>query len=68
MYKVYNSHVLVETSDLNYELIHFNFGTNVSDGGVLEYTDFYKLESGYLKIPESSDVKRKSLPHGFNGD
>jgi len=69
-YKVYNSQVLVVTSDLNYEFIHFYFGTNdhVSDGGVLEYTDFCKLESGCLKIPESSDVKGKTMPYGFNGD
>jgi len=69
-YKVFNSQVLIVTSDLNYEFFHFNFGTNdhVSDGGILEYTDFCKLESGYLKIPESSDVKGKIMPYGLNGD
>jgi len=69
-YKVYNSQVLKVTLDLNYELIHLYFGANdhVSDGGILEYTNFCKLESRCLKIPESSDVKGKSMPYGFNGD
>jgi hypothetical protein len=69
-YKVYSSQELVVKSDLNYDFIHFYFGTNdhVSDGGVLEYTDFYKLGSGCLKIPESSDVKGKTMPYGFNGE
>lgn len=57
-YKVYNSQVLVVTSDLNYEFINFNFGANdhVSDGGVLEYTDFYKLESGCLRMFENTRI------------
>jgi hypothetical protein len=47
------------------------FGTNgrVSDGGVLEYTNFYdKLQNECLKIPESSDVKGRKLPCVFIGD
>jgi len=41
----------------------------VSDRGVLEYTDFYdKLQTGCLKIPESSDVKGSKLPYVFIGE
>jgi hypothetical protein len=53
-YKGYNSQVLIGIADSNYEFIYFNFGTNghVSDGGVLEYTDFCdKLHTECLKIP-----------------
>ncbi|GFG30241.1 hypothetical protein Cfor_04249, partial [Coptotermes formosanus] len=63
--------VLIGIADSNYALIYFNFGTNgrVSDGGVLEYTDFYdKLQNECLKIPESSDVKGRKLPYVFVGD
>jgi len=70
-YKGYNSQVLIGIADSNYEFIYFNFGTNgrVSDGGVLEYTDFYdKLQNECLKIPESSDVKGRKLPYVFVGD
>ena len=70
-YKGYNSQVLIGIAGSNYEFIYFNFGTNgrVSDGGVLEYTFFYdKLQTECLIIPESSDVKGKSMPYGFNGD
>jgi hypothetical protein len=70
-YKGYNSQVLIGIADSNYALIYFNFGTNgrVSDGGVLEYTDFYdKLQNECLKIPESSDVKGRKLPYVFVGD
>ena len=70
-YKGYNSQVLTGIVDSNYEFIYFNFGTNghVSDGGVLEHTDFYdKLQNECLKIPESSDVKRRKLPYVFIGD
>ena len=36
--------------------------------GVLEYTDFNdKLQTECLKIPESSDVKRRKLPYVFLG-
>jgi hypothetical protein len=54
-YKCYNSRVLIGIADSHCEFICFNFGTNgrKSDGGVLEYTDFYdKLQTEYLKIPE----------------
>ena len=69
-YKGYNSQVLIGIADSNYEFIYFNFGTNgrVSDGGVLQYTDFYdKLQNECLKIPESSDVKGRKLPYVFVG-
>jgi len=70
-YKGYNSQVLIGRADSNYELIYFNFDTNgrVSDWCFLEYTDFYdKLQTECLKIPESSDVKRRKLPYVFIGD
>ena len=70
-YKDYNSQVLIGITDSNYKFIYFNFGTNgsVSDGGVLEYTDFYdKLQTEYLKIPESSDVNGRKLPYVFIGE
>jgi len=70
-YKGYNSQVLIGISDSNYAFIYFNFGTNgrVSDGGVLEYTDFYdKLQTDCLKIPVSPDVKGRKLPYVFIGD
>jgi hypothetical protein len=70
-YKGYNSQVLIGIADSNYEFIYFNFGTNgrESDGGVLEYTDFYdKLQNECLKIPTSSDVKGRKLPYVFIGD
>jgi hypothetical protein len=70
-YKGYNSQVLIGIADSNYEFIYFNFGTSgcVSDGGVLEYTDFYdKLQNACLKIPESSDVKGRKLSYVFIGD
>jgi hypothetical protein len=43
-YKGYDSQVLIGIADSNYEFIFFHFGTNgrVSDGEVLEYTDFYE--------------------------
>ena len=65
-YKCYNSQVLRGIAESNYEFIYFNFGTNgrVSDGGVLEYTDFYdKLQNECLKIPESSDVMGRKLQY-----
>ena len=42
-HKGYNSKVLIRIANSNYEFIYFNFGTSgrVSDGGVLEYTDFH---------------------------
>jgi len=64
-YKGYNSQVLIGIADSNYEFIYFNFGTSgrVSDGGVLDHTDFYdKLQNECLKIPKSSDVKGRKLP------
>jgi hypothetical protein len=70
-YKSYNIQALIEIADPNYGFIYTNFDTNgrVSDGGVFEYADFYnKLQIECLKIPESSDVKGKKLPHFFVGD
>ena len=70
-YKGYKSQVLIGIAYSNYEFIYFKFGNNgrVSDGGVLEYTDFYdKLQTECLKITESSDVKERKLPYVFIGD
>jgi hypothetical protein len=70
-YKGYISQELIGIAYSNYEFINFNFGTNgqVSDEGILDYTDFYdKLQNECLKIPESSDVKGRKLPYVFVGD
>jgi hypothetical protein len=70
-YKGYISQALIGIADSNYEFIYFNFGTNghVSDGGILDYTGFYdKLQNECLKIPASSDVNGRKLPHVFVGD
>ena len=70
-YKGYNSQILIGKADSDYEFMHFKFGTNgrVSDGAVLEYTDFCdKLQNECLKIPEPSDVTGRKLPYVFNGD
>ena len=45
-------------ANANYELIYVHFGTNgrVSDGGVIEHTDFYeRLTSGRLNLPPPSN-------------
>jgi len=73
-YKGYNSLVLMGIANANYEFIMVHFGINgrVSDGGVIEYTEFYhKLKHNELNIPEPSTPKSSStkiLPYVFLGD
>lgn len=53
-YKGAHSLVLMAVVNANYEFIMCDFGVNgrISDGGVIEYTQFYqKLKDGKLKIP-----------------
>jgi hypothetical protein len=71
MLRYFHHQVLIGIVDSNYEFIYFNFGTigRVSEGGVLDYTDFYhKKQNECLKIPESSDMKGRKLPYVFVGD
>lgn len=68
-YKGYHSIVLLGIVNANYEFILVDFGVNgrVSDGGVLEYTEFFRrLKGNMLNIPkqETSD----GLPYVFIGD
>lgn len=72
-YKGTNSLVLMAIANSNYEFIMVDFGMNgrVSDGGVLEYTTFFrKLKNNELKIPEASKPinSSKLLPYVFIGD
>jgi len=67
-YKGYNSLVLTGIANANYELIMVHFGINgrVSDGGVIEHTEFYqKLKYNELNIPIPSKPKCSStiLPY-----
>jgi hypothetical protein len=56
----------------NYEFILVDFGTSrsISDGGVIENTDFYnKLKNKSLSIPSSdSELNETKLPYVFGGD
>lgn len=72
-YKGYNSLVLMGIANANYELIMVHFGINgrISDGGVIEYTEFYqKLKHNELNIPTPSKPNCSStiLPYVFLGD
>lgn len=61
--------VLMAIASANYELLYIHFGTNgrVSDGGVIENTDFHqKLCDGSLKLPGINPANR--LPHVFISD
>lgn len=54
----------------DYEFIFIDVGKNgrLSDGGVIEYTEFYKkLQSGRLNIPDVSETKN-NLNFVFIGD
>lgn len=56
-YKGAHSLVLMAIANANYEFIVVDFGTNgrLSDGGVIEFTPFYrKLINGELNIPNPS--------------
>jgi hypothetical protein len=68
-YKGYHSIVLLGIVNANYEFILVDFGVNgrVSDGSVLEYTEFLRrLKGNMLNTPkqETSD----DLPYVFIGD
>lgn len=61
--------VLMAVANANYELLYVNFGTNgrVSDGGVIDGTDFYhKLLRRDLNIPKANP--RNGLPYVFISD
>lgn len=68
-YKGFNSMVLLAIANADYELIYVNFGTNgrVSDGGVIEKTDFYnKLLNNDLNLPKPNEIN--GLPYVFISD
>lgn len=68
-YKKFFSMVLLGIANANYEFIYIHFGTNgrVSDGGVIENTDFYeKLKSDSLNLPPKSQIN--GLPFAFIAD
>lgn len=73
-YKGFNSLVLMGIANINYEFIMVNFGINgrVSNGGVIEHTQFYdKLKHKELNVPSPSNPKLSSstvLPYVFLGD
>ena len=49
-------------ADAHYRFILFDFGTNgrVSDGGVLQNTEFFRLEGNSLNIPRDKEVVNSS--------
>ena len=68
-YKGFHSMVLLAIANANYEFLHVSFGTKgrISDGGVIENTDFYlKLLAGELKLPELNP--KNELPFVFVSD
>lgn len=72
-YKHRHSMVLLAIADAKYRLVLFDFGTNgrVSDGGVLQNTDFFrKLQDNSLNIPRETEVTNSSrkLPYVFVAD
>lgn len=72
-YKGKHSLVLMAIVDANYQFLLCDFGTNgrISDGGVLQNTEFYeKLQNNDLKIPLAESVGNisRSLPYVFVAD
>lgn len=72
-YKSYYSVVLFAIVNANYEFMYVHTGTNgrVSDGGVLQETDFYeKLQNKQLNIPSPSNLtgSQSIAPYVFIGD
>ncbi|CAH1991680.1 unnamed protein product [Acanthoscelides obtectus] len=72
-YKGFFSTVLFAIVNANYEFIYVYTGINgrVSDGGVLQETDFYeKLENHTLNIPPPHHLEKSAdkLPYVFIGD
>ncbi|KAK4886300.1 hypothetical protein RN001_002571 [Aquatica leii] len=72
-YKGFYSTVLFALVNANYELTYVYIGINgrISDGGVLQETDFYdKLQNNTLHIPAPRSVSKAvvKLPYVFIGD
>lgn len=72
-YKGAHSLVLMAVANANYEFVCVDFGANgrLSDGGVIEFTPFYrKLVENQLKIPKESRPcnSNQLLPYVFIGD
>jgi hypothetical protein len=71
-YKGFRSLVLMGIANANYEFILVDFGTNghISDGGVIENTDFYdKLKNKSSSIPNpDSELNETKLLYVFVGD
>nr|XP_022906541.1 putative nuclease HARBI1 [Onthophagus taurus] len=72
-YKGFYSTVLFAVVNANYEFMYVYTGINgrISDGGVLQETDFYeKLENHTLNIPLPSSLDKAAvkLPYVFIGD
>lgn len=69
-YKNFYSIVLMALVGPNYEFLYVDVGKNgrLSDGGVLEYTEFYqKLKSRQLNLPENNETI-KNFNFVFLGD
>ncbi|XP_031341136.1 uncharacterized protein LOC116169243 [Photinus pyralis] len=69
-YKNFYSIVLLALVNANHEFIFVDVGKNGrhSDGGILEYTDFYDgLMNGHLHLPDNSETD-KNLNFVFLGD
>ncbi|XP_031328647.1 putative nuclease HARBI1 [Photinus pyralis] len=72
-YKSFFSVVLFAVVNANYEFMYVHTGTNgsISDGGVIQNTNFFKmLTRGYLNLPPSSPLpdSNSSGPYVFLGD
>lgn len=72
-YKGTHSLVLMAIANANYEFIGVDFGANgrLSDGGVIEFTPFYrKLINGELNLPNKAKPcnSNQVLPYVFIGD
>ncbi|CAH2003188.1 unnamed protein product [Acanthoscelides obtectus] len=69
-YKNFYSIVLMALVNSKYEFIFVDVGKNgrLSDGGVIEYTEFYrKLLKSELNLPDETETKN-NLPYVFLGD
>jgi len=69
-YKHFYSIVLMALVNADHEFIFIDVGKNgrISDGGIIEYTEFYKrLTSGLLNIPNVMETKN-NLNFVFLGD
>lgn len=69
-YKSFHSIVLMGLVNSNYEFIYVDVGKNgrLSDGGVLEYTEFHrKLLANELNLPDNNETVN-NLNYVFIGD